>query len=56
MLLKNSFIIAFTFAGMLLLMTVFATDMSLAKGLVMGKVFWFHRAMVVFLLSACYLS
>lgn len=33
-------------SGIFLLCTVFATDPSLANGLVMGKVYWFHLAML----------
>lgn len=38
-------------SGIFLLCTVFATDISLVNGLVMGKVYWFHLAML--LLAAC---
>ncbi len=34
-------------SGILLLCTVFATDISLVNGLVMGKVHWFHLAMLL---------
>lgn len=37
--------------GIFLLCTVFATDTGLANGLVVGKVFWFHLAML--LLAVC---
>lgn len=37
----------------LLLITVFKTDPSMVNGMVMGKVVWFHEAMVVFALSVC---
>ena len=33
-------------SGIFLLCTVFATDVSLANGLIMGKVYWFHLAML----------
>lgn len=33
-------------SGIFLLCTVFATDISLVNGLVMGKVYWFHLAML----------
>ena len=38
-------------SGIFLLCTVFATDTGLANGLVIGKVLWFHLAML--LLAAC---
>ena len=38
-------------SGIFLLCTVFATDISLVNGLVMGKVYWFHLTML--LLAAC---
>jgi tetratricopeptide (TPR) repeat protein len=37
--------------GLMLLCTVFASDSSLANGMVMGKVCWFHLAMGVFALG-----
>ena len=39
-------------SGIFLLCTVFAADISLVNGLVMGKVHWFHLAMV-FLVICC---
>ena len=44
----NQYIIrSLLIAGVIfLLCTVFATDISLANGLVAGKVFWFHLAML----------
>lgn len=42
------------FGGIFLLCTVFATDTSLANGVVSGKVHWFHLAMLV--LAVCNLA
>lgn len=42
----------FVLCGIFLLCTVFATDISLVNGLVMGKVHWFHLTMV-FLTACC---
>ncbi len=39
-------------SGILLLCTVFATDTSLADGLVMGKVHWFHLSMLLLVLCS----
>lgn len=42
----------FVLCGIFLLCTIFATDISLVNGLVMGKVHWFHLTMV-FLTACC---
>ena len=42
-------------SGIFLLCTVFATDISLANGLVTGKVHWFHLAMF-FLVVCCLIA
>lgn len=44
----KAWIIIPALGGLLVLITVFAVEPSLKNGLVMGKVFWFHKAVFLF--------